>query len=346
MDNKKRWKSIDCLRGISCIAVVFIHYNFPNDPGIAVKTFFRFGVPVFFIVSGFFLLSNGTVSDTKIVKKIKHILKITFFASIFYAIFTIIWNPLISSDWNMKVFAVERLHASKIVKFFITNDPFVYSHLWFLLALIYCYVFSILFLTNNKNLKYVKFLAPVLLICYSCMQEFGNITPFRNSFAIPGTTDRLYLYNLFLFRALPFFLFGILLRQYQEKISNLKIPDWILTIVMLCGGFISIYERFHFTEAQFYIGTYLTVAAMFILAIKKPDAGGNILEYIGRELSLYVYILHIAVGKIFDLIAQKNHLWGNDVFTYSKCFLVLLSSLLIAFVVSTFVNKWKLRYSK
>ena len=48
---KIRWNSIDCIKGLACIAIVLIHYNFPGDLGLAVKAFCRFGVPIFFITS-------------------------------------------------------------------------------------------------------------------------------------------------------------------------------------------------------------------------------------------------------------------------------------------------------
>ena len=54
---ERRFRSIDCMKGISCLAVVLIHYNFPGDLGIAIKTLSRFAVPVFFAISGFFLVS-------------------------------------------------------------------------------------------------------------------------------------------------------------------------------------------------------------------------------------------------------------------------------------------------
>lgn len=53
MSENSRMNSIGVIKGLACIAVVFIHYNFPGNLGIAVKSFCRFGVPVFFFVSFF-----------------------------------------------------------------------------------------------------------------------------------------------------------------------------------------------------------------------------------------------------------------------------------------------------
>lgn len=95
---RKRWDSFDLAKGLACIAVVFIHYNFTDNLGLAVKSFCRFGVPVFFITSGFFFLNDGKIDEAKVVRKIRHILKICVYSGIFYAFFTIIINRI--SDKN------------------------------------------------------------------------------------------------------------------------------------------------------------------------------------------------------------------------------------------------------
>lgn len=43
----RRYESIDTIKGISCIAVVLIHYLFPEPFAIPIKKMSRFGVPVF-----------------------------------------------------------------------------------------------------------------------------------------------------------------------------------------------------------------------------------------------------------------------------------------------------------
>lgn len=51
---KIRYRSMDCIKGAACIAVVLIHYNFPGYLGIIIKTLSRFAVPFFFGVSGYY----------------------------------------------------------------------------------------------------------------------------------------------------------------------------------------------------------------------------------------------------------------------------------------------------
>ena len=62
-----RWNSLDCLKGIACIAVVLIHYNISggNIPawiGAYTKALCRFAVPVFLPGLDEHLLADETVS--------------------------------------------------------------------------------------------------------------------------------------------------------------------------------------------------------------------------------------------------------------------------------------------
>jgi len=149
MNVAKKYDSIDFFKGICCIACVFIHYNFPGELGIAVKTVCRIAVPFFFFVSGYFFLNkDNVITKERLKSKINHILKMLFYSGIFYAIFCVIGYKVMSKSWTISNFVAQRIDLGSITKFFITNDPFVYAHLWFLLALLYCYLLMIPF--RNK----------------------------------------------------------------------------------------------------------------------------------------------------------------------------------------------------
>lgn len=148
---KVRQNGFDWFKGCACIAVILIHYYFPNNIGIGIRTISRFAVPVFFMVSGYFMLSGEEkVCDrARTIKKIKHIILILFTSAIFYFFFDIIRNLI--THWGGKSFYEyirTTITGRAVLKFFITNDPFRYAHLWFLMALAYCYIFMLLFPCN------------------------------------------------------------------------------------------------------------------------------------------------------------------------------------------------------
>lgn len=329
--NKQRYPSIDCIKAIACIAVVIIHYNIsggsiPAVVGLAMKTVCRFAVPVFLCVSGFFLSSSKELDSRKILQKVRRIGKLLFWSALFYACYTCIYNLATAEHWDLAAYVSERLTATKLVKLMLTHDPFVYSHLWFMIALIFCYLFVLFFLCD-QNRKCIYVLAPLCLVAFNCMQEF-HILP--TSIAVPEMSSRIYIYNSFLFRALPAFLIGMILRDQCEHITAMKIPNALLWGLAVLGCGVSLLERKLFFESQFYIGSYVTWIALMVWAIRNPDAGNGLLVHIGRDLSMYVYILHIAVGKGVDLLGGKLRLWGHTPYYIARPAVVLVLTLLVA----------------
>ena len=271
--------------------------------------------------------------ESKTIDKIIHVSKILIYSAIFYFFFALFEYQIVDQNWDINSFIVERLNAGKFIKLIVTNDPTVYSHLWYLLALIYCYVFCLFFFRNDKRISNVCILAVVLLICYSCLQEFGSVLGIKRSIHIIGTEYDIYLFNLFIFRALPFFLFGVLGRRFQNKISKIPMNTPSAILLVCFGGILAIVERKYFGETQFFIGNYIMIFAMIILAIKNPNFENKLISYIGRELSLYVYILHIAVGKVITIVARLNGWTGRKFYLYGRAFTVIVITLLIAMLI-------------
>ena len=194
MKTDTRWNSFDAIKAIACIAIIFIHFKMPDPVGDPIKMVARFAVPFFFLVSGFFYLSkDGACPVDVAVRKIKHILKLTFWAVAFYAVYLPTFKNATLKSWDMGAYLAERFTCAKIAKFFLSNDPFVYAHLWFLFALVYCYLFALLFFEGGKRLKWSLGLGVVLMLCFSCLQEFPRILHIRSALALPGSDPKAYL---------------------------------------------------------------------------------------------------------------------------------------------------------
>ncbi len=67
------------------------------------------------------------------------------------------------------------------------------------------------------------------------------------------------------------------------------------------------------------------------------------LAYIGRNLSLYVYILHIAAGKSVDLIFGKMKIGGSTLAIIGRPFMVVSLSLMAAFIAHSIFIKIKIK---
>ena len=335
---------IDSIKGICCLAVILIHYNFPGAPGIYVKTACRFAVPYFFFVSGFFIVSETRkcIDAKAILGKIRHILLLTIGAGLFYGIFFVVWNHLMTSNFNIKEYLSQNISVATIIKLLVTNDPIEYSHLWFLLALLYCYII-ILFFHGKHVSKWLIIPAVGLMLGFTFISQLNFLWGGRSSLLIKGSDQRIYLYNLFVFRALSFILLGMGLRQ-TEILIRTKLKESKLGIYLLCivlGTGLAFVERTLFNESQFYLGTYIVFMALCLLSIVHPSSGNRVLEFIGKNLSMYIYIIHIAVGKSYDLIAAKFHLFGNPIYYYTRAAITIMFSLLFAYIIYIVVDFFK-----
>ena len=220
------------MKGIACVAVILIHVNFPGELRIFVKTVCRFAVPVFFMISGFFFVdSDGKCYKKKTIHKIKHILKLLLFSGIFYIGFNIIWNKLMNGKWSWKNYIIETITYEKIVKFILTNDPFVYSHLRFLLALLYSYVFLLVIVKNGTYPRRIVNSFPILLFyIYALWKNVFNISA-AIEIHFANCEINIYKFNCFVLRALPWPLMGMYIRSHKEFFEKINVEKEHLYVI-------------------------------------------------------------------------------------------------------------------
>ena len=102
------------------------------------------------------------------------------------------------------------------------------------------------------------------------------------------------------------------------------------------GSIASILESKLFIESQFYLGTYLIVAGLMLISNCRfmfNHKVFHIMAYIGYNLSLYVYIIHIAVGKSWDLFASRWDLTDSLFYNNVRALAILSTTLLISWTI-------------
>ena len=103
---------------------------------------------------------------------------------------------------------------------------------------------------------------PVLLLLFLVFGLWGNRMHIQTSLY-----DEIYFKNLFILRALPFFLAGMWLRKNHDTVKAWTISEKNLIIAIFFGSLLSLGERKFFVESQFYLGTYIVAGAMMIYAM-------------------------------------------------------------------------------
>ena len=302
MMKTKEIESFNFYKAFACCLIAFIHCRFPGYLGNVIRTIAKCGVPFFFMVSGYFFLygKEHLYIESKAKNKIKHVLIIVVFTTLFYIGYTLFLYRIV---YQQELDIRNLLAAFNVTKLILANSPLIYSHLWFLGALLYCYLFALMMKEKMQG----NWKQPIIIAGLLSFTIMSEIMP---RFGVKPMVAGIPIYNIFAFRALPFFLLGIVLREKEKQIIEKAehLQKSTIIVIALTGFFISLIERILLVESQFYVGTYIAVLAIFILCMTYPQGYNIRIQYIGKEFSLYVYVIHIAVMKIGDLYS-----WGGGV---------------------------------
>lgn len=317
------------MKGIACILIVFIHCQFPGYIGTAIRVSSRFAVPFFFMISGYFCIYGNPPHwrKDKGGVKIIHISKIIIFAILFYALFHSFLYCMIGESCIYEEF-LKNVSVRKLKIFLIHNSPFVYSHIWFLFALMYLYILCTML--QNKILGIWKL--PIVILCSLLFALLGEILP---SFGYSKEVLPCFIpTNTFVLRAMPFFFMGMLMREYNTKLSTfLSMPNRLIITSICIGCLMSMIERLLFCDTQFYIGSYISVFFIFIFCLKNPSLTIKSLEYCGRNLSMIVYIVHVAYIILFRYLISHQIINETIWFLWFRPLFVLVLSIATAYLM-------------
>ncbi|MBR4560691.1 MAG: acyltransferase [Bacteroidales bacterium] len=326
---------LDFLKGIACIFVVFMHCEFPGLMGVAVQAVSRFCVPFFFMVSGYFCYKPVTVEGaskfddkTRIKKKIIHIAKITLYASLFYLAFVLIQQVF----FHHKDFT---LTWKGFINWVVFNEPIVVAHqYWFLFALLYAYIFyGIVERLHLRKFSYI--LAAIMFAVYISMAQGIHLV----GISIPN-----YIYRNWLVEAFPFFTFGHWIHENQERIhiTNKVLITIIVVTTILCWVERWIMGR----DFGVNIITIPQVFALFVYGVKNPTHHEGVIQRLGRDCSMLVYIFHPAVWHSLDGVYKIAGLSSNMPALYLKPILVLTISILLALLFNAILSSFDKRKQK
>ena len=270
-----------------------MHCEFPGLMGTAVQAISRFCVPFFFMVSGYFCFkpfwreayagsNTASVPAMNIGKKVLHVAKITFWASVFYLVFVVI-QQLLFHDQNFSI------TSGQLFNWVALNSPrIIAGQYWFLFALLYAYLLYWLLLRLRMQ-RYAYALAAVLFVVYYLLAQGLHLY----GISVPN-----HIYRNWLIEAFPYFMLGHWIHEYQDRI---KLSNRTLLIIIAASTLLSLPERW-LLGRDFSVNfcTLPQVFALFIYGVKNPDRHSSILQRLGRDCSMLVYIIHPAVWHSVD----------------------------------------------
>lgn len=318
-------KLLYSLQGIACIMVILIHSRFPGVIGYSLNAIARFAVPLFFIISGYF---TYTADTKKLLKKMLHITKLFILSFGVYVLYTYFLCRLNNNIQEFSNTISCMLMKENILKLAILNVVPLANHLWYLPALLYCYIFRLI--TKNKILSKSYILAPFVLVgayIYAIISIYNN------------TFENIYIRN-WMFFGVPLFCIGCEIKKLisSKKLNMNKISNTLLLSLSFLGlvtTFIEIsilHKHGIYSMLEFFLGSILLTIPLFLFCIKNADSKLQIkpLSYIGENLSLMVYIIHPLFIKIMNDIYISYY--GNTISDWYKPPIIIAVTLVFSLI--------------
>lgn len=299
------------LEGMACIGVVFLHCMFPSWMGVLVCGLVRFAVPLFFMVSGYYMCYTSK-NDRQLVErmqnKICHIGSALFVSIIFYLFWTMFWELRKQGSSYVLDWFRTFLKPQQLFSMLVLNDfTVIGGHQWFLAALLYCYCIFLVI----AHLGYLQHLLE-LLGCKIFILLLSIHVWSRILLALWSVNDILgipvYLwFRNWLFMALPFLIAGYLIRQNQDVLLQMFSAKkmcllFLVGILLTTVENLFVYQKTG-DDRELYFGTFLMVFSMFLYALRNPgQVGISWIGNIGRRYLLFIYIAHLAVAEGIDVL--------------------------------------------
>lgn len=272
--------SLTFLKGICATLVVLIHTHMIGK--VALIPFYRCAVPLFFMVSGYFLMGGGEWRREKIGRYVKKVLLIWAMADIVYFLFT----QFVFTEYKVIHNSTDLFYTLGMEVVF--GGQFCYP-LWYVTS--YIWVLVILRFWRCRRSKFNFCIIVLLLLANVLLGTYRFLLPF-------DITNKPYISDNFLTSALPFVMLGGFLKPYIQTTINKRFMSVTLwgCLFILCYAELAFLYFMDSREGGVFLTTPILSAFIFILLASHPDLGkGSRISMIGKKYSLNIYLFHVLV---------------------------------------------------
>lgn len=322
---KLTYSSIYLLKFIACFFVVACHVPLiGNLKNIVLGPIMYACVPIFFMISGFFLDLSKEKFNKNLKKSIK-LLKIILAVNLTYLICVYFNHGLIVKN------------AKDIIDVFIFGNV-VSGHLWYLSAYLVSLVILCIssYFLSDKYIKYLPLLALIGLAMSSYNIFFSQIISSKN------------VLNA-LFTGIPYMSIGYCLKKY-EITTQFKRMSFYLIIFFILLNYLEIYiihdmENI-FPISGYYITTLPLSVAIFVFFISRKNTSEHgFLENIGLHDSGNIYYFHVLIWTALQTLS--NHVFGNtlninSIYTQMGGVIVFIITIIFSRIINYIQHKIKI----
>lgn len=326
---------------VACIFIIFIHISFPGKIGYLLSWFARFGVPLFFVVAGYYMIRPNTDKASlrrKMKKRIIHVSILLLFSALLYFTISIFLNRNDLSSFFIKTFSIRNL-----LYFILLNRPFFSAHNWFLLAMLYSYIivylFPWVFLGKNWRLICIVSILIVTIVLHIMSYQIDTIFEEKDL--------RLIAFRNWFFNGLPFIALGILLKKNEYLFEKIKTTLIVVVLTISCILMVVemyLYGKFLNAEIEFNFFNIVFVVFIIALSTKVPKLFSSLkLLNMKESWTTYVYVFHPAIITLVSGVFVKSSLDNYQFAPYIKPIIVVLFSIFLAILFSLIIGVAKKR---
>ena len=351
IDNKQTTKTrkknttLCFFEALACVTIVFIHCPFPGDFGITMEGFARFGVPLFFVVSGFFMIKTGMQ-----VKELRQKLKaraarvgfLLLFSFLIYLTLDAVGSCFGSSKIPFVTWLANTFHWKKIIILLVCNNPITTVINWFMIAMLFSfliiYIFPEMFISN----KWVPVILASLLVFWIIFRIIV-ITTGVTLFGVELSNG--FLYRSWYANGLPFISLGIVLKRHEESMK--KIPFIVVIPLLIFFMVAAPFEHLLIIKClgfglSYYFCNIASVIAIIVLCIKRVDlfSQSRLLNQEGNW-TRFVYIFHPAIITVLGVVFRVLGLSDNKMIFWGKPIIVVFVAVFTAMLFNFILLKVK-----
>lgn len=321
MNNNRilRSKSVDILKAICAFLIVCIHVPFPGTVGQYFTALTRIGVPIFFIITGYFY--SDVKEKGREIRQIKKMAVFLFSANLIY----LVWKSCYAAVSRSTDFFATLFTLKSLLKFLLFNESPMNGHLWYLGAVLY--VLIIVYVMDKLNCgKGLYWISPILLL--------GDLVLGKYSLVLLNKEYSYILVRNFLFVGFPYFCIGRMVKEGMgQKISRNILWGLIIlfSVTTLSERFILVSINMNATRDHYFSTTLLAVT-VFLFTLKCDDTDkekekastkvrvpgrqhfSDLLTTIGRKYSAWLYILHPIFISCIGVVANMMGVYNIYIF--------------------------------
>lgn len=348
---KERNHLIDAIRCLACLGVVMLHMpavKFQKEIIDVQDMLGRCGVPLFFMISGYFAAKHVEKDPGSSRWFFKRAVKMLQQFVIFELIFLICY--CLNGFVSLAETGTFSLDGEAIWKLAVFNVPLFSGILWYLLAYAYCLVIYGIASYFKRGYHFLTVISPVLLLLYYLLGKYSVIF---FDVKIPYYWSR-----NFLFAAVPLFTIGFNMPKINIKwLTDRTIMIFsLLSVCLLFAESMAFHANPSIQGANNYI--FNTVFAFLVIYYATHDpqitvSEDHILAVIGRKYSLYIYAFQGIAAKLcsttVQLILKLDKNAGTFAISFyhiTKPICVFLMGLLMAYVYVKMIEILNARFTK